>query len=370
MGRDVKTEGRRLRRIASISTMLVLLLFLSAACENDTVQVSENQSITETKTPGEEDWLKVYFTEPEAAYAGSYRGGPDSNLAEAIDAARISVEAAIYNMNLWSIRDALIDAYNRGVIVRVVTDSDNIEGEEFQDLIGAGIPVLGDRHEGNMHNKFIVIDRADVWTGSMNFTLNGAYEDNNNLVFIRSTEIAENYRMEFDEMFVDDLFGNESPCNTPHPVVTIDETVVETYFSPEDNPQDRMVELIREATTSIRFMAFSFTSNELGEAIRTMASNGVSIIGVMDSEQILSNEGTEFDPFRQAELDVRLDGNDGQMHHKVIIIDDNIVITGSFNFSRNAAEINDENVIIIHSARTAALFTEEFLRVLAETMHP
>ena len=101
-----------------------------------------------------------------------------------------------------------------------------------------------------------------------------------------------------------------------------------------------------------------------------MAFNGVSIIGVMESEQVLSNQGTEFDAFRQAELDIRLDGNDGQMHHKVIIIDDKIVITGSYNFSRNAAERNDENVLIIHSARTATLYSDEFLHVLAMTIEP
>jgi phosphatidylserine/phosphatidylglycerophosphate/cardiolipin synthase-like enzyme len=353
-----------------MGTLLVLLLFLNTACENGNIGIPENQSPTEIKIPGEEDWLKVYFTEPDAAYAESYRGGPDAQLAEAIRAARLTVEAAIYNMNLWSIRDALIDAHIRGVIVRVVTDSDNIEGEEFQDLIEAGIPVLGDRHEGSMHNKFVVIDRVEVWTGSMNFTLNGAYEDNNNLVSIRSAEIAENYLVEFNEMFEDDQFSIESPRNTPHPVVTIEETTVETYFSPEDGVQNRIVDLILGAEESIRFMAFSFTADELGEAIRMMASDGVSVIGVMDSEQAHSNDGTEFDPFLQAALDVRLDGNEGQMHHKVIIIDDSIVITGSYNFSNNAAEINDENVIIIHSIRVAALFEGEFLRILAAATAP
>ncbi len=350
--------------------MTVLFIFMASACETTPIGNPEKPTSTETTTQGEESWLKVYFTEPDTASAESYRGGPDSKLAAAIDAARLTVEVAIYNMNLWSIRDALIDAHNRGVIVRVVTDSDNLEGEEFQDLIRAGIPVLGDRHEGSMHNKFVIIDRAEVWTGSMNFTLSGAYEDNNNLISILSDEIALNYLVEFDEMFIDDLFGNESPRNTPHPMEIIEETLVETYFSPEDDVQARIIELIQGAETSIRFLAYSFTADDLGEAIRRMAFNGVSIIGVMESEQVLSNQGTEFDAFRQAELDIRLDGNDGQMHHKVIIIDDKIVITGSYNFSRNAAERNDENVLIIHSARTATLYSDEFLHVLAMTIEP
>jgi phosphatidylserine/phosphatidylglycerophosphate/cardiolipin synthase-like enzyme len=62
-------------------------------------------------------------------------------------------------------------------------------------------------------------------------------------------------------------------------------------------------------------------------------------------------------------VDVRRDGNTGLMHHKVIIIDRSIVITGSYNFSNSAETSNDENVVIIHSAETAAEFMSEFQRV-------
>lgn len=350
--------------------LVVIMVFLGTGCENAPEEVTEIPSTTATGSLGEEDWLKVFFTEPTAEYAASYRGGPDSQLAEAIRGARLTVEAAIYNMNLWSVRNALMDAHARGVIVRVVTDSDNIEGEEFQDLIKAGIAVIGDRHEGSMHNKFVVIDRAEVWTGSMNFTLNGAYEDNNNLLVIQSKEIAENYLVEFNEMFVDDMFGDESPRNTPHPEVTIGETVVETYFSPEDLVEGRLVDLILEAEESIHFMAYSFTADMLSEAIRAVAASGVNVTGVMEEEQALNNDGSEYEPFLQAALDIRLDGNDGQMHHKVIIIDEKIVITGSYNFSRNAAEINDENVIIIHSTGIAAKYLDEFFGIMERASIP
>ena len=74
-------------------------------------------------------------------------------------------------------------------------------------MIDAGIPVLGDRREGLMHDKFVVIDRSEVWLGSMNYTYSGTYEDNNQLIHIRSVEMAENYTTEFEEMFVDDKFG-------------------------------------------------------------------------------------------------------------------------------------------------------------------
>jgi phosphatidylserine/phosphatidylglycerophosphate/cardiolipin synthase-like enzyme len=86
----------------------------------------------------------------------------------------------------------------------------------------------------------------------------------------------------------------------------------------------------------------------------------------MEAEQVGSNIGTEYDPFALAGLDVRLDGNQGQMHHKVIIIDERIVITGSYNFSSSAETRNDENLLIIHSAEIAHPFLEEFQRVFRQ----
>jgi phosphatidylserine/phosphatidylglycerophosphate/cardiolipin synthase-like enzyme len=60
---------------------------------------------------------------------------------------------------------------------------------------------------------------------------------------------------------------------------------------------------------------------------------------------------------------VRLDGNPELMHHKVFIVDQEIVIFGSYNFSAAAETRNDENLLIIYSPELAAQFSEEFERV-------
>jgi phosphatidylserine/phosphatidylglycerophosphate/cardiolipin synthase-like enzyme len=214
-----------------------------------------------------------------------------------------------------------------------------------------------------MHDKFVVIDRTEVWTGSMNFTTSGAYKDNNNLICIRSSKVAEDYSTEFNEMFVENLFGPDARAETPYPSLKIDGTRVEIYFSPDDDVAARLLSLIQEAKDSIQFMAYSFTANDLGDAIIQRAAEGLTVAGVMDDDQIISNQGTEYDAFTQAGLDVRRDGNAGQMHHKVIIIDRSIVITGSYNFSSSADTSNDENVVILYSPEAAAKYLEEFQKV-------
>lgn len=307
--------------------------------------------------------ITLYFTQPEAPASDSLRGGPDRELAQAIHAARASVEVAALQLDLWSIRDALIDAHRRGIKVRMVVESDYLDGTELQQLIKEGIPVLGDRREGLMHNKFVIIDRQEVWTGSANFTINGIYRNNNNLVRINSTEMAKNYLTEFEEMFVDDRFGPGSPANTPKPMVELDSTMVEVAFSPEDGTARRLVELIAQAQESIIFLAFSFTSDEMAEALIERHGAGVTVAGIFEAYQYETNTGTEFDRLKDAGIDVRLDGNPYNMHHKVIIIDNAIVVTGSYNFSRSAEERNDENTLIIHSPAVAEAFLEEFNRL-------
>ncbi len=311
-------------------------------------------------------WYRLYFTDPTAATATDHRGGPDEALAEAIDRAQTSVDIAAYSLNLPSLQEALLDAQDRGVRVRIVMESDNLDGDVPQALKKAGLPILGDRREKLMHNKFVIIDREEVWTGSMNFTTNGAYDDNNNLIAIASTDLAEDYSSEFEEMFTDDAFGPGSPANTPHPTLSMGGALLEVYFSPEDGAGAHIAQWLASARESILFLAYSFTSDPLAEIIRERGREGVSVRGVMEAGQVSSNKGGEYPSFREAGLDVRLDGNPGQMHHKVIVVDGETVVLGSYNFSASAEDSNDENVLIIQDASLAAQFKAEFEKVYSQ----
>jgi phosphatidylserine/phosphatidylglycerophosphate/cardiolipin synthase-like enzyme len=315
-------------------------------------------------------FFELYFTDPTNPASKQESGGIEQAIIASIDSARLSVDVAIYSLSLREVANALLRARDRGVAVRVVMESDNRENSVPQALIDGGLPILGDRREGLMHDKFVIIDRSEVWTGSLNFTVNGAYEDNNNLVHIRSVKIAENYTTEFEEMYTDDLFGPDVLAATPNPSVTLDGIQVETYFSPDDSVAARLVALLQGAQESIYFMAFSFTSDEIAQVMRERASTGLIVSGVMDDSQVKSNQGSEFDPFIQAGLTVRRDGNPGLMHHKVIIIDRSIVITGSYNFTASAEDRNDENVIIFFSPQIAELYLAEFERVFGVTQQP
>jgi phosphatidylserine/phosphatidylglycerophosphate/cardiolipin synthase-like enzyme len=125
-----------------------------------------------------------------------------------------------------------------------------------------------------------------------------------------------------------------------------DGTQIAAYFSPDTDTISPLLKEIQSAEKSIHFMAFSFTHDRLGKAMRDRFAAGVDVRGVFEGRQA-NNRYAEYKSMKDAGLSVILDENRGAMHHKVIVIDGETVITGSYNFSKNAETRNNENFLII-----------------------
>jgi phosphatidylserine/phosphatidylglycerophosphate/cardiolipin synthase-like enzyme len=170
-------------------------------------------------------------------------------------------------------------------------------------------------------------------------------------------------------MWTDGRFGPRSPSTLDDQSTRLDGTPIQVLFTAEDEALDHLLPLIANAQQSIRFMAFSFTSPEIGAAMLERAAAGVDIEGIFE----LRGSQTEFSQLRPlycANIPVRQDGNVGTFHHKVIVIDNETVITGSLNFSDNAIDSNDENVIILTNPAIAAHYLQEFERRWPEAFDP
>src|SRR3972149_10516609 len=85
---------------------------------------------------------EVRFPRPNQVGPQILRGGPETALVEAIEAAQQSVDMAIYDLDLAAVRDALLRADGRGVAVRLGVESDNLDTPALHDLIAAGVPVV------------------------------------------------------------------------------------------------------------------------------------------------------------------------------------------------------------------------------------
>lgn len=292
-------------------------------------------------------------------------GGPriGEKLVAHLNAAASSIYCACYELDYMPVAHALITQHRAGLAVGFVSDSDYASRPATQALIDAGIQVVFDERSAFMHNKFCVIDGERVWTGSANFTVNGFHRNNNNAVLIHSTHIAENYLAEFDEMWRRRQFGPGSPANTPYPVIEMNGVRIRTLFAPEDNVEPALAAKVDGARESIDFMLFAFTSLPLAEAMAARIAEGVRVRGLLDRRNAGSRH-SRGDFLAERGADIHLDANPGAMHHKTMVIDTAIVVTGSYNFSRNAHTRNDENVIIIHDAALAERFIAELERLL------
>lgn len=313
-----------------------------------------------TRTIAATQAISAWFSNPLSA---AVSGGPETHLVDAMNGAQRTIDTAIYNLTIPDVTNALLNAKKRGVQVRLVMESEAMDKDQPRALQKAGIPIIGDQKQGLMHNKFTILDGREVWMGSMNYTDSSAYTDFNNLVRIISPKVVQDYQVNFDEMFVEHKFGTDKLPNTPYPQVDVDGIPVQVYFSPDDGVAQHVTAALTQAKTRIDFLAYSFTRNDFANAILARAKSGVKVRGVFDESQNASNVGGEYTTLRKAGLDVRIDGIPGLLHDKVIIIDAETVITGSYNFSANAENTNDENLVIIRSPALAALFLQHFEEV-------
>lgn len=323
-----------------------------------------------TTESGIGNYFTAYFTSPPLDHEAT---GIEGNLISLIENAQVSVHGAFFEMDLPNLADALVLAAARGIDVRLVYDNEQMTDTDraqiLSKLADAGIPLVPDERSAFMHNKFFVIDGKIVWTGSFNYTENASHKNNENAVVFNVPGLAENYEREFSEMFAGE-FGPTSTSDTPYPQISFDGITISNYFAPEDEVMAKVIAKVKGATDSINFLSFSFTDVNLAYTMSELALNDdIAVQGVFETSQsrgysvcsYLQERGKNIEG--NGRIVVKLDSNSGTMHEKVIIIDDRIVIFGSFNFSGNADTSNDENLLIIDDPNIASLFEQEFQKV-------
>lgn len=372
-----KKLNKTITRIILVAFFVLGAYYLFTGADPLELFTAPTTSPSPTFDPAMEDeWWEVHFTDPTTMNdASDLSGSIPERLIGYINQAQETIHIASFEFNLTPVAESLINAHERGVEVIWVTDDEHgIEADEdeghgqFSMLEKAGIQIVDDERSGLMHNKFWIFDGKITWTGSTNITQNGNFRNNNNVVVLRSPQLAAIYENEFSEMLAGE-FGITSPSTLDTQMVEIYGTKIQVLFASEDDVMGQLIPLAKDAEESIKFMAFSFTHDELGSTMRDFAKKGGEVKGIFET-RASETKYSELTAFYCEDIPVRQDGNPGTFHHKVIIIDGKIVVTGSLNFSNNAIESNDENVLIIYNREIASLYLDEFDRRWAEAVTP
>jgi len=318
--------------------------------------------------------------------------GVEAELLAVIESATETLDVALYEIGLFRFSEALIRARDeRGVKVRLVNDNHN-HGPAGQMiatklLMAAHMDRVIDDRSALMHNKFIIVDGKRLWTGSTNVTFNGIYKQDNNALVIENAELIKEYQTEFNEMFEGKEFGPTSTENTRWSkwqedetlvddwIAIDDETSAQVYFAPEDEPMARLIEVVRSAKHSVDIMAFRFTSLDLLEILleKMEADPEFRVTAVLEDKAATAESTIKVvRPLLAAGATVRFDASPEFLHHKVAIVDEELIATGSFNFSASAADSNDENLLLLKSKPLAAAFLREqrILVAMGDPNHP
>ena len=258
-----------------------------------------------------------------------------------------SVDCAFYDLDLVDLISEL-----KAKNARLVIDEENtaeVKGLNYVDNENA---------RGLMHNKFCVIDKKIITTGSFNPTENGNLKNNNNLIIIHSEYLAKNYEAEFNELWNKE-FGSGNKVE--YPVIYFNDKKIENYFCPEDSCSEHVIDNLEEANKEIYFMTFSFTHDEIGRTLVDKHKEGLRVKGIF--EKFGKSQYSEYYTLEENGVEVKWDEYSYFIHHKVFIIDNRTVITGSFNPTKSADENNDENILIINDESIAREYLNEFERI-------
>ncbi|MBD3259808.1 hypothetical protein GF371_04240 [Candidatus Woesearchaeota archaeon] len=269
---------------------------------------------------------------------------------EYIDETESTLYCALYDIG-EPVEQKLIEK-SRTADVRVVKDDETR---------AVAIENLKEDGRGLMHNKFCIRDNYAVWTGSYNPTKRGSL-NNNNALIIYSNYLSKQYNEEFEE-FWDRKFklGDSSR----QPSVKLNSHLYRVHFCPEDECAEKVYSILLSAEKSIKFMTFSFTRKDYKDLL-IEKSRKIPVSGIFEKTRInqqynifkdLNRSKAENPDLR---LNLKLDENKYNFHHKVFIIDEEIVVTGSFNPSKSADLYNDENLVIITDPVIVGRYNEEF----------
>lgn len=155
------------------------------------------------------------------------------------------------------------------------------------------------------------------------------------------------------------FLGYQGGCEVKKDPIQISPNSLEVFFSPNGGCTEAIVKTLDQAKTSVLVQAYSFTSAPIAKAVVEAHKRGVKTEVILDKSQ-RTEKYSSADFLAHAGIKVLIDDKHKIAHNKIMIIDSNTVITGSFNFTKAAEEGNAENLLIIRSVDLAAKYTDNW----------
>ena len=259
---------------------------------------------------------------------------------ETIKKAKTSITILIFSLTDSDIIALLKQKIEEGVDVTIVHDS--VATPDLHFRLGPKAKVGKWRGRGLMHHKIIVIDHVDVWFGSTNLTRESLQLHANLTLGIHSPAFA----CECEKKALSML--KEKKLSIDPLTIQSQGQTIEFFFLPESkNALEKLISCIKSAKKSCKVAIYTFTHPALTQALVEAHRRGVNVQVVIDNESSRQTSKKAYVRLKREGVFVAKSKRAGLLHHKLAIIDDNQLITGSANWTKAAFQNNDDAIAFI-----------------------
>ena len=135
-----------------------------------------------------------------------------------------------------------------------------------------------------------------------------------------------------------------------------------SYFSPGKDCLNRICRFISETKKRIDICVFTITDDRITQKIEEALRKGIHIRIISDNTKS-EDRGSDLDRLKGTGIDCRFDKTSAHMHHKFAISDNDLLLNGSYNWTRSASTENNENILVSNNPKLVGSFQNEFNRL-------
>lgn len=284
--------------------------------------------------------------EPARLYCNQCQDDLTRLMERAIGEATESVHLLIYNLSSPHLIAALERKRYQGVDVVVVADAS--EAKRLRNRLDPAIALIPRAAAGLMHQKVLVVDRRQVWIGSANWTPSSLRSHTNLILGMEAPELARFLA----ESAVSRLDGLLPPLPARRAFDVGGQQVEYWQLPSDERALPRLIGLIDGAEEKVRVALFTWTHPELTEAVIRAHQRGASVRAVIDGYSGAGSSRRTVERLQEAGVSVRLSMGPELLHHKLLWIDDIVLVTGSANWTKAAFAKNDDAFLVLYPLNT------------------
>lgn len=277
--------------------------------------------------PSEENPLLIYSNQEGHDLRQIFR--------KSIQRAERSIDLIIYHLSDPHLIDAINKKAEEGLEISIYTEAS--EARNIKRKLSPAVHLTARHAKKLMHQKILIVDDHEIWIGSANMTPESLKVHGNLVLGMENPLLVQSLK--------ERLFTGKGYDSREFPLTfLIQEQKLALWILPstEETTLQQLIDLIEQAKQSIRVAMFTFTHSKLVAALVAAKARGVDVQVVVDGSSSRGASAKACEKLALEGVDLKFSNGIGLLHHKMMVIDEEILVTGSTNWTLSAFQDNDD----------------------------